>query len=527
MTLSNSFKVLITTSGVGSRLGEITDFTNKSLVIVGDKPAISYIIENYSPDTEFVITLGYFGNHVREYLELAYPERSFEFINVEKFTGYGSSLAFSMLQAKSVLKCKFIYHACDTLIPGEKLQLLETNWVGGYKSEDATNYARFDVSGNQVKRFHRKGMTEFDFLHIGIVGIVDYKEFWNQLESLVEINSDDSTLNDVSVVERMQSKGIIFHSREFKNWVDIGNSNALTTARKALGKNQNILPKTQESVSFLQKSVIKFFSDPSIVANRVQRAKYLNDCVPEIEGESTHFYRYKYIEGKLASSLNNPNVINDLLEWASNKLWISPNEIEIKHLEEACRTFYIDKTNSRLDDFFKTRGIVDENSIINGIKVPTINKLLNMAEKILLESPKIKGYHGDFILDNIIVTEEGFKLIDWRQDFAGRFDFGDMYYDIAKLNHSLHITHEIVNQNLYFITNENGSIECGIKRKDVHVKMEKLLDKFAQTQNLDTYKIKVMTAIIWLNMAPLHHHPFDTFLFYYGKINLWNSLNEI
>ena len=527
MVLSKSFKVLITTSGVGSRLGEITDFTNKSLVIVGDKPAISYIIDNYAPDTEFVITLGYFGNHVRQYLELAYPDRTFEFIDVEKFTGYGSSLAFSMLHAKSALNCKFIYHACDTLIPGENLQAPEINWVGGYKNEDATNYASFDVSGNQVKRFHRKGMTEFDFLHIGIVGIVDYKEFWNQLENLIEMSSDDPTLNDISVIELMLSMGISFYSREFKNWVDIGNSNALTNARKALGKNQNILPKTQESVSFLQNSVIKFFSDPSIVANRVQRAKYLNDCVPEIEGVGTHFYKYKYIQGNLASNSNNSNVINDLLAWASNKLWILPKGVDVNHFEDTCRRFYVDKTNSRLENFFETRGIRDSNSIINGVKVPTIGELLSLAEKILLESPKIKGFHGDFILDNIIITEDGFKLIDWRQDFAGSLDFGDMYYDIAKLNHSLYINHEIVNQNLYFITDDNGNIECGIKRKDVHVKMEKLLDRFAQTQNLDNLKIKVITAIIWLNMAPLHHHPFDTFLFYYGKINLWSALNEI
>ena len=66
-------KVLITTSGLGSRLGSLTDFTNKSLVRVGDKPALSHIIESYSPGTQFVITVGHYSNHVKEFLELAYP----------------------------------------------------------------------------------------------------------------------------------------------------------------------------------------------------------------------------------------------------------------------------------------------------------------------------------------------------------------------------------------------------------------------------------------------------------------------
>ena len=55
------YKVLLTTSGLGSRLGNLTKFTNKSLVRVGDKPVISHIIESYPDDVEFVVTLGQIG----------------------------------------------------------------------------------------------------------------------------------------------------------------------------------------------------------------------------------------------------------------------------------------------------------------------------------------------------------------------------------------------------------------------------------------------------------------------------------
>jgi len=46
------YKVLITTSGIGSRLGDLTDYTNKALIRIGDKAAISHIIEMYPTDTE-------------------------------------------------------------------------------------------------------------------------------------------------------------------------------------------------------------------------------------------------------------------------------------------------------------------------------------------------------------------------------------------------------------------------------------------------------------------------------------------
>jgi dTDP-glucose pyrophosphorylase len=44
MTSMAEYKVLLTTSGLGSRLGNLTKFTNKSLVRIGDKPVISHII---------------------------------------------------------------------------------------------------------------------------------------------------------------------------------------------------------------------------------------------------------------------------------------------------------------------------------------------------------------------------------------------------------------------------------------------------------------------------------------------------
>ena len=64
-------KVLITTSGVGERLGKHTKHTNKSLVKVGDKYAICHIIENYPDDTTFVVTLGHYGDYVKDFLEMA------------------------------------------------------------------------------------------------------------------------------------------------------------------------------------------------------------------------------------------------------------------------------------------------------------------------------------------------------------------------------------------------------------------------------------------------------------------------
>ena len=183
---NSKFTVLVTTSGIGSRLGKLTQFTNKSLVVVGSKPVLAQIIEKYPLDTNFVITLGYFGNHVKEFLSLSYPELSFKFIEVNPFDGPGSSLGYSILCARDYLQEPFIYHASDTIILNSDIPQADTNWVAGFRGVDATNYASFDTQGELVETFHSKGMTEFDFIHIGLISIHSYKNFWLKLEKLVK-----------------------------------------------------------------------------------------------------------------------------------------------------------------------------------------------------------------------------------------------------------------------------------------------------------------------------------------------------
>src|ERR1700733_8764110 len=100
-------KVFIPAAGVGSRLGEETKYLNKALVTVGSKPAISHIIERFPVDVQFIIALGYKGHCLREFLEVAYPCRNFEFISVFPFEGPGSSMGLTLRCAKSALHSAF------------------------------------------------------------------------------------------------------------------------------------------------------------------------------------------------------------------------------------------------------------------------------------------------------------------------------------------------------------------------------------------------------------------------------------
>src|SRR6266581_2252589 len=409
------YKVLITCSGIGNRLGDLTKYTNKSLVKVGKKPSISYIVEKYADDIEIIITLGYFGNQVKEFLNLAYPNKIFKFIEVDPYEGNGSSLLYSMLCAKNELQCPFIFHACDSIILEEVIPEPDHNWIGGYKKTNSSQYRTFNIENDIVKKLNEKGEQCYDFEYIGLCGIKNYEIFWNNAEEIYNDDLNDSSLSDCHVIKYIlkekEFKYIIFNS-----WLDIGNIYSLQKARESIYDKFEILDKLDESIFIFDDSVIKFFYDTNIVKNRVTRGKSLFPLVPKIINSGNNFYKYEYVNGKLFSKSVDEVKFKKFLQWAKNEIW---NEKIIDNFVSNCYDFYITKTENRVNKFLTENNIEDKGQYINGILVPSIKTLLEMVKNYNICDGIPVNFHGDFILDNIIETEDGFMLLDWRQDFSG------------------------------------------------------------------------------------------------------------
>jgi choline kinase len=507
------YKVIITTSGLGSRLGELTNYTNKSLIRIADKPAISYIIESYPESVEFIITLGHFGSHVKQFLELAYPKHKFTFVEINKYKGRGSSLGYSLLQCKSHVNSPFIFHASDTVITRYTPEYPSENYIVGSYKEDASKYRTIRINENKLIKINEKGELNFDYSYIGITGIKDFELFFSKLEKLIESKHEDTS--DVHAINDMLSS-VDFYGKWINgfDWFDVGNTTELNKTRKAFHSNIEVLDKIDESIFFFEDFVIKFFSNSTVNKNRVDRAFNLGDLVPKIIDSRENFYKYEKAEGKLFSKSVNADKFTKFLTWSNDNLWIKTEDSSFK---DKCYNFYINKTKQRIAQYLKNN---TENSQINGQYIKGIYDLVDSIDSDWLCSGIPSQFHGDFILDNIIETEDGFKLIDWRQDFAGNLKVGDLYYDLAKLNHNLTINHDIINKNLFNSSKENCYVLINSKLKEC----EEILHLFITNNGLDLKKVKVLTAIIWINMAPLHEYPFNNFLFNYGKYNLQKQL---
>jgi choline kinase len=517
------YKVLITTSGVGSRLGELTTFTNKSLVRVGKKPAISYVIENYPDDIEIVVTLGYWGGQVRDFLTLAYPKRKFTFVVVDKYDGDDSSLGYSLLQAKGELQCPFIFHAADTIVSSKINEPIE-NWLGVCHKPNHSQYRTVRVEGKL--KIYEKGHIGSTYAYIGLAGIRDYKMFWGALESEYAADKFDTTLSDCHAINRMLPNSE-WVTHKYDDWLDIGNASELSIAREKIVDKFDILDKIDESIFLFDDFVIKFFHNETVCKNRVDRGNNLGNLTPTILGSTNNFYKYEYSVGELLADCVDVPLFKKFLSWSNTNLWTMIGK-QSPRFTDVCKKFYFDKTNNRLDKFFKDHNIEDGETKINGFTQPSVKTLIKSIDEDWLCTNVPSQFHGDFILDNIIRENDGnFKLLDWRQDFGGELENGDIYYDLAKLNHNLLFNHHIVNEGHYTITEVDGDIRCDIYRSDILTECREELHKFIVDQELDLSKVKLLTAIIWLNMAPLHEPKLGRFLFYLGKLNLDKILKTL
>lgn len=510
-------KVLITTSGLGSRLGDITKYTNKSLVKIGDKAAICHIIDSY-PNASFVVTLGHFGNYVKQFLEMCYPNRNFEFVTVDPYAGPGSSLLRSMHFAKDFLQCPFVFHACDTIVKDKIPETWDANWMACGKSDRSEAFRTLNITNGIVTKINEKGEIGYDYAYIGIAGVKDYEQFWFELESILS-NTESTEVSDCHVFMRMLTKTKVV-PLVIKEWYDTGNVETLTKTCTAFKSTYNVLDKHEESIYFIDDSVIKFFSDATICRNRVKRASYLGGLIPTLEASSDNFYKYKLATGHLLSHVVSEQRITDLVHWAENSLWTPVNDNGFK---DKCTDFYLTKTKSRIQKYLSIAKDTDRPTIINGTEIPSCETIMNKINWNRMCNTNPVRFHGDFILDNILYDNGKFVLLDWRQDFAGSIESGDKYYDLAKLNHNLVFNHEIVSNGGYSIS-VNGEVHCDIMRSHNLTLCQQTLMKVLEQKGYDIHRIKMLTSLIWINMSPLHTYPLNKFLFYFGKYNLWREV---
>ena len=450
--------VCILTAGKGTRMGALGLKLNKALHPIDGKAIISHIINRFPEGTEFVIGLGYLGHQVRQYLGMAHANRKFTFAPVDNFDGPGSGPGYSLLCCKEHLNKPFYFVSCDTLWDNDLDWDTAENWLGVARVSPAESrsYCNVKVTGGQIVEIRDKAYVEDDSFQafVGLCHIKDFPAFWSALEN------DGSTIAG----EHQISNGVkaLVETRRTMakavEWTDVGDAEKY---RKTVGRYENFdFSKQDEALYIVNGKVIKFFVDPAITAKRVAKAGLNPDVFPAVTRHEGQFYAYDFQPGQTLYQSNSSETLDRLLEWLGKNLW-RPREVARESMRSTCLKFYRDKTLERLKMFHSKHPGSNRAVRVNGHEVPAVETLLSGVpwEKLAEGIPCFM--HGDLQFDNILHDAEGgkFILLDWRQDFAGHVEFGDLYYDLAKLYGGIILNYDYIKLNLLsYSESEDGRV---------------------------------------------------------------------
>lgn len=519
--ISMNPKVVILTAGIGSRLQERTKYFNKALLRVGNKAAISHTVDEFPLETEFVIGLGYKGDIVKQYLQMFHSDRKFTFVEIDKYSVPGSGPGYALLKCKSELQCPFYFISCDSIIDWKNTKNLSTSWSAYSKisQEHAGIYCTIETFGASIQWVHDKSPRGTDKAYVGVSFVSDYLNFWHQLEQQQLTVSEEIQVAPVflSIPNAIAAE---------VDWWDVGSEEGLQKARKHF-KGIDNLDKLDEEIYFKEDVVVKYFHNESMVKNRVERSKRLGSAVPEIVSVSKNFYKYKFAKGVDIFAIENPqDIMLDLLDFSSKELWkdeIKLGSFDSLIFKDVCKNFYLDKTMARLEKFFEKRKMIDCEESVNGRMVPSLKYMFERLPWDSLVSGLPSNFHGDWIFANTIYDKDAkkFTFVDWRQEFGGLLEYGDRYYDFAKMYACLLWPHPSVKTKKFGIFHEN---HVWIEIPDSYKTCSDILTKWLFDNKYDVRKAKLLTAIVWLNMAPLHESPLDIHLYYMGKDLLYSTL---
>jgi len=516
----NTPAVLILAAGIGSRLKDLTKNINKAMLPIDNKAIISYIIDKFPKDYEFVVALGYKGDSLKEYCKIAYPDYKFTFVNIDNYDGENSGPGYSALQCKEQLQRPFYFVVADCIIDSP-LPHLDGNWLGVQPTVYPEKYStiKADNEGN-ILNFTNKNAEGYDNAFIGLASIWDFNIFWNELENNIKNGEIVSAFEN-------PSKYPSFKTKQLK-WLDTGNLDDLNRTKEYFNDSPLSLYKVTDEITYKKYKFIKFNPDTEFIKNKSERAKILNHLVPSGFSNTNYFISYKWEPGATLYEYNSFNLYTSFLSFFENILKTSNQYKGNKELFDA---FYITKTEQRKQKFLDRFGLkyLNEEYTINGIKYNSLENVLSTLNlETLYSNPLYDLFHGDLQFDNIIYDQEinKYTYIDWRESFGGDTKGGDVYYDLAKLYGGCIIPYNLMKDENSIKLYEGSSVISYSYNVPANLtKFKEEYEKWIINQGFDLNKIKLITAIIFLNMSPLHDEKFGKML-WFKSIEILTNVNK-
>lgn len=494
--------------------------TETGLLPIRGKPAINWIIDSVRKNGCDNIKIVLRKNNTRLSKVLSYSHPDVEQI----FVGDSEDLSISLVK---------ILNTCDDKYPTQVI-LGDTLINEDFPQEDDVFLSSKNIKtskqwclvtkdeNNHILRVYNK---EKDISLAGKEALVGYYKFSNtKLLKDIAINElTNGDKNFIKILATYNSQVPVIIKRT-ENWLDFGHISGAVQARLALFNAREFnnlkvdavrgtITKTSRKKQKLLDEAKWYQSLPNELLCYAPRVFSIeeNEKFASVEME---LYGYANLAETFIYGSNNLedwyNIIESLLK--VHKVFEKYTEtVDREEYEE----IYINKTHQRLEETKNkspeiSKMMTDEYITINNIhykNYPLIEEDLNKAIAKLVAFNKRTVVHGDYCFSNILFDPMHyiFKLVDPRGRFKEQTIYGDPRYDIAKLRHSIVGLYDFIVAGLYRLTELNsGNYEFQVSTPILADKLEVFFDELVVEYGYDSKEIKLIEALLFLTMIPLH-----------------------
>ena len=517
-------KLCILAAGKGSR-NSFSKILPKGFLPVDNKPGLTHLIDSFPNVVEITIAIGSRGDIYKQFLPMLYPKLKFNFVEIKNYDGPGSGPGASLIECEKYLDDEFVLIPTDAFVDESIEDSWSTNWMGVSKVNSTRLYCLLDTNdNNEILEIYDKNpdapVSTLENGFNGIAFIKDYEIFFKSLKENKNTISGEIQVSNGFTGLLSKNNGPGLQTKRIDSWHDYGsNENYINLIQKF--ENQNLI-KNDEFTYIHNDTVYKYSVDKQMVKNKIYRAQRLSNHIPNLEETTDNFYSYSYVEGNLLNEEKSKDVFLNFLDYLKVNFL---KEIKLDHdkrheFNQSCQIFYKDKTLKRLDDFWNRTKVDDQNIKINGQSCESVRSLIKKIDWEHLSNGIPYNFHGDLQPENIIHNNGVFTLIDWRDSFGKSNEHGDIYYDLAKLDHALLLSGKTVRAKLYDINETSNEVFLNFKLDFNLVEYRKIFHIFLKENNYDLFKVKLLTSLIYLNIASLYDGEYSKFLYYLGQLKL-------
>jgi len=515
--------VVVLTAGRGTRARVYGPWLHKALLPLGDRPVLSRLLGHFPATARFVFAVGHLGDQVQAFVEMAHPDLDATFVSVDPYAGPGTGPATSLLACRDHLDGPFTVTACDAVYEAP-LPSPRGNWIGVAAVDDPENWCTVRLDGDRVTGLAYRDPHGTNLAYTGTAHVQDSEPFLTELEKadqLGEVVLDPGFL-------RLCDHGLVVRKLA---WRDAGNEETYAAVRAAYGGEASVATKTSDLTYLFDDRVVKLTDDAATAARLFERGRTLTGLTPEVLGHAGGVLCTVRVGGASDLDAADPSEVRSCLEWVESDLWQRRVPVHAPaSVERAMRAMYVDKTRDRVAHLLDRLPGLDDERRVNAIDCAPITELLELVASDhadVLSGAVIAPVHGDLHGENVLVdADRGRWLIDWRTDFGGLTEVGDLTYDLAKMLHTLEFSTPTMVEKRFNVERVADDA-LRITHEDI-VELAGSRDafwEFVAARGHDEHRIAIVDALVFLSMCPLYDDEIGRYLFLLGKALLAAALD--